>query len=1051
MGQPYTKRVGLSLFKMIFMGSNIRFSIVAMLLTLFFWGNSQAQQLPFFEGFEDASTYGEWTFVHSASQNKWHIGTATSSQGDRSLYVSIDGGQTPGYSNDASGIAAYTTYNLPVGYYNVSFDYRVIGEVDSRGVGLDSLYVYWVTDPNETIMETRGDKPQSLSVYRQPVYNNDALKGPDLWHNTSFQIRVRAANSPSRLVFYWINNSANIVPPGVCIDNIQISAVDAPCAIPTNLTVTHENGAKLIWDETGASSYQIYYKNNTSGEEGMVDNVLESPYYMSGLQKGIYTFWLRGVCGTDTSAWATYTCHVLAVSTDKCINFIDIHNPDVVEARYGRYGESAKANIGVMDFGYESVKSQHTVHYQPNEYDPKTNGLLKTIAPGELASVRLGNWYGGSEAECLNYKFTVDAANPILIIKYAAVLENIGHNGQDFKQPRFIIRVTDSRGVPLNETCLSVYYLTGSPEMPPGWNRIIMGYLSNGTPAFIEWKDWTTLGMNLSDYIGRQVNVYLETGDCGPAPGEGCFGYAYFSMDCVPDKLEGLTCGAQSEELDTIWAPEGFRYEWVKATDPNRVLYTDRYFVPTPGDTATYKCRMHFVDPGKEACSFELTASLLPRYPAADAEYTICRKSVQFTDKSFVFTRNGISDETCDVYWDFGDGVGTSTEHNPLYEYAEPGTYTVTLLASIDDGMCDSLWVDTITVSADTLKTVMEKFMCKGDMVLFGENYLREPGIYSDTLLTSYGCDSISVLDLKFYDTYADSIVCGGEPFVFEGETLNLPSGTHELVYKNIKSVYGCDSILRLVVSDEILAEAQDPICADDPEASFTLLSGLAESVRVEIDAVPFEPVEVPIVDNTFSIPLPEGVKAGHYTGKFYFANDYCGESERVVSFTILYPSQIITQRWNDVLAVRNGNYNGGYNFEGASFQWFMNGEPMEGKTGSVLYVPDTDLDPNSEYAVSVTDANGNVLMSCGFVPELIDDETVILKQNSFEKGESVQPQFTSEQPVRMRLMDLYGVELQSADIQLGERLTMPMSSGMYLLEYIYYGGKREVSKVVVR
>lgn len=1032
------------------MGSTFRFSLTAILFALSVAWNLHAQDLPAFEGFEDASTYGEWTFVHAASQNKWHIGSATASQGTHSLYVSVDGGQTPGYANDASGIAAYTTYNLPAGYYNVSFDYRVIGEVDSKGVGVDSLFVYWVSDPNEVIAETRGDRPQSLNIYRQQVQNNDALQGPDLWHNSSFQIRVRAANTPARLVFYWINNSANIVPPGVCIDNIQVSSVDAPCATPTNFTVSHENGAKLIWDETSASSYQIYYRNNSTGEEGTVDNVLESPYYMSGLDKGIYTFWVRGICDTDTSAWATYTNHVLAVSTDKCINFIDIHNPDVVEARYGRYGESAKANLGVMDYGYASKKSQHTVHYQQNEYDVKVP-QLRTIPEGELASVRLGNWFGGSEAECLNYKFTVDASNPILIIKYAAVLENVGHNGQDFKQPRFIIRVTDSRGVPLNETCLSVSYLTGSPEMPPGWNRIPLGQLSGGGMAYIEWKDWTTMGMNLSDYIGREVNVYLETGDCGPTPGESCYGYAYFTMDCVSDKLQGLTCGAQSEELDTIWAPEGFRYEWVKAVDPNRVLYTDRYFIPTPGDTATYKCRMNFMDPGKESCTFELTASLLPRYPAADADYTVCRKAVQFTDKSYVYTRNGVSEETCDVYWDFGDGIGTSTEHNPLYEYAEPGTYTVTLLASIDEGMCDSLWVDTITVSADTLKTVMEKFICNGEMFLFGEDYLREPGIYADTLLTVDGCDSISVLDLKFYDTYADSIVCGGEPFVFEGETLNLSSGTHELVYKNIKSVYGCDSILRLVVSDEILAEVQDPICADDAEANFTLLSGLAESVRVEIDAAPFEPVEVPVVDNAFSIPLPEGVKAGHYTGKFYFANDYCGESERTVSFTILYPTQIITQRWNDVLAVRNSDYNGGYNFDGATFQWYMNGEPMEGKTGSVLYVPDTDLDPQSEYAVSVTDANGNVLMSCGFVPELIGDETVILKQNSFKRGETLHVQFEADEPIRMRLLDLYGVELEVTDSQSGELLTMPMAPGMYLLEFIYYGGKREVNKVIVK
>ena len=36
--------------------------------------------------------------------------------------------------------------------------------------------------------------------------------------------------------------------------------------------------------------------------------------------------------------------------------------------------------------------------------------------------------------------------------------------------------------------------------------------------------------------------------------------------------------------------------------------------------------------------------------------------------------------EGADAYlWDFGDGMGTSTETNPVYTYAAAGTYTVTL------------------------------------------------------------------------------------------------------------------------------------------------------------------------------------------------------------------------------------------------------------------------------------------------------------------------------------------------------------------------------------
>ena len=1032
------------------MQTKLRLAIAVLLGIISVCGLS-AQELPFFDGFEDAGKHGEWTFVHSSSRNKWHIGTATAAQGANSLYVSADGGVTPGYANDASGIAAYITLQLPAGTYNVSFDYRVVGETDTKGVGLDSLFVYWVTDPNERIAETKGDRPEVLSVYRQQINSVDGTKDPSLWYNTTFQARVRDGSMPVRLTFYWICNSSNIVPPGACIDNIQVWAADAACATPENFTVSHENGAKLMWDETSAGSYQVYYKNNTTGEEQMISGIEGSPYNCSGLDKGVYTFWLRGICGTDTSAWATYSNHVLAVSTDKCINFIDIHNPDVVLAQYGKYGQSAQSNTGVMDFGSSNYRSQHTVHLQQGEYDPMTNGQLLTIPPGELASVRLGNWDGGSEAECLTYKLTVDASNPILIIKYAAVMQNVGHNGEDFKQPRFIIRVTDAQGIPLNETCLSVNYLTGSPTMPPGWNRIPMGGGGDDSQYYIEWKNWTTMGMNLSDYIGREVRVYLETGDCGPAPGKGCYGYAYFTMDCVSDKLSGLTCGAHAEEHDTIWAPAGFRYEWVKVTDPTRVLYTDQFFVPQAGDTATYRCRMNFVDPGREACAFELTASLLPRYPAADADYTICRKTVSFTDRSYVFTNNGITDEKCQLMWDFGDGVGFSEEQDPVYEYAEPGTYEVRLLASIDEGMCDSLWVDTITVSADTLKTIDTVYICKGDMVLFGDEYKREAGVYSDTLVNAIGCDSISVLDLRVHDTYADSVICGGDAFVFEGETLILESGTHELTYKNIKSVFGCDSILRLEVSDAITVEAQNPICADDPEAYFTVLTGVADSVRIDLGSEDFSPVTVAITNNVFAMPLDGSVKAGHYTGRFTFYNEFCGESEVTLDFQIMYPSIIIAQRWNDVLAVKNEQYNGGYDFEGASFQWYQNGEPMAGETSSILYLPDTKLDFESEYSVYVIEVSGREGMSCVVQPEQKDvDDIVVVMMNAASKANVAKVK--APEKLTMRVIDLTGIVHGIYEVNEGEsQFTLPSTPGVYLLEMSYPSGRREIHKVVVR
>jgi gliding motility-associated-like protein len=55
--------------------------------------------------------------------------------------------------------------------------------------------------------------------------------------------------------------------------------------------------------------------------------------------------------------------------------------------------------------------------------------------------------------------------------------------------------------------------------------------------------------------------------------------------------------------------------------------------------------------------------------------------------------------------WDFGDGSGTSNQQNPLYTYAGPGTYNVTLIAFNNFGCSD-----TITLPATVLPLVDAEF-----------------------------------------------------------------------------------------------------------------------------------------------------------------------------------------------------------------------------------------------------------------------------------------------------------------------------------------------------
>jgi carboxypeptidase T len=68
------------------------------------------------------------------------------------------------------------------------------------------------------------------------------------------------------------------------------------------------------------------------------------------------------------------------------------------------------------------------------------------------------------------------------------------------------------------------------------------------------------------------------------------------------------------------------------------------------------------------------------------------------------FTNETIGTAPITYAWDFGDGIGTSTETNPSYTYVDIGTYTVTLSAENPYGT--SSFSDTVTVQHVEITTV---------------------------------------------------------------------------------------------------------------------------------------------------------------------------------------------------------------------------------------------------------------------------------------------------------------------------------------------------------
>ena len=210
--------------------------------------------------------------------------------------------------------------------------------------------------------------------------------------------------------------------------------------------------------------------------------------------------------------------------------------------------------------------------------DPRTGGLLRAIPQGYDASVRLGNWNSGGEAESITYEYIVDTATAdILLLRYAAVLENPGHQLGD--QPRFQFSIVDEYDNPINSQCYSADFVS-SDQLD--WNTY--QYDTNT----VLWKDWTAVGIDLEPLQGRRIFVKLTTYDCAQT---GHFGYAYFTLSCDQKYISSGFCG--HVDTNNFTAPEGFRYQWYNIDSANVILDTNRVFYSS--DNGIYRCRASFV------------------------------------------------------------------------------------------------------------------------------------------------------------------------------------------------------------------------------------------------------------------------------------------------------------------------------------------------------------------------------------------------------------------------------------------------------------------------
>ena len=216
------------------------------------------------------------------------------------------------------------------------------------------------------------------------------------------------------------------------------------------------------------------------------------------------------------------------------------------------------------------IEGRHTI--TSAGFDPVVPSL-KTVAPGSNYSVRLGNDGTDYEVDRLTTSFLVTESNTLFSYQFAVVLEDPNHTIEE--QPRFEIAAFDQSGALIPCT----YYLVIAAED-------IEGFQSLGD---IRYRDWSTVSLDLSQYMGQEVTIRFTTIDCAKG---GHFGYAYIDAECMVAELS-LSCNDETVCADpsafcadaasyTLSAPPGFNnYLWsngevsraIEINDPNPGAY----------------------------------------------------------------------------------------------------------------------------------------------------------------------------------------------------------------------------------------------------------------------------------------------------------------------------------------------------------------------------------------------------------------------------------------------------------------------------------------------